>query len=67
MARYSLGNEFMTVADTANTAIYDSSTTENKVNFGYNQAQQTNAYNGRPATLFGPYARNYCNKCHAKD
>jgi hypothetical protein len=67
MARYSLINEFMTIADASNAAIYDSSTTENKVNYGYNQTQQTNAYNGRPATLFGPYARNYCNKCHAKD
>jgi hypothetical protein len=67
MARYALSNEFMTVADSANTAIYDTSTTENGVNMAYNTTQQTNAYNGRPANLFGPYARNYCNKCHAKD
>ena len=67
MARYYLGNEFMTVADASNVATYDSSTTENKINSGYSVAQQTAAYNGRPATVFGPYARNYCNKCHAKD
>jgi hypothetical protein len=67
MARYYLGNEFMTVADAAGVALYDSSTTENKINTGYSVAQQTAAYNGRPATVFGPYARNYCNKCHAKD
>jgi cytochrome c553 len=60
-------NEFMTVADSANAAIYDSSTTENKINYGYSQAQQQNAYNGRLATTFGPWARSYCNKCHAKD
>jgi len=60
-------NEFMTVADSANAAIYDSSTTENKINYGYNTTQQQNAYNGRPATVFGPFARSYCNKCHAKD
>jgi len=60
-------NEFMTVADSANAAIYDSSTTENKINYGYSQVQQQNAYNGRPATEFGPWARSYCNKCHAKD
>ena len=60
-------NEFMTVADSANAAIYDSSTTENKINYGYNQTQQQNAYNFRPATVFGPWARSYCNKCHAKD
>lgn len=67
MTRFYTGNEFMTVADATNAAIYDSSTTENKINTGYNQTQQQNAYNGRPATVFGPYARDYCNKCHAKD
>ena len=67
MARYYLGNEFMTIADGSNVASYDTSTTENKINTGYTVAQQTNAYNGRPATVFGPWARNYCNKCHAKD
>lgn len=67
MTRYSLVNEFMTIADTANAAIYDPSTTENKVNYGLNVAEQTAGYYGRPATAFGPYARNYCNKCHAKD
>jgi hypothetical protein len=67
MTRYYLGNEFMTVADTSNAAIYDSTTTENKINTGLTQAQQQNAYNGRPASVFGPFARDYCNKCHAKD
>jgi len=60
-------NEFMTVADSAGVALYDSSTTENKINYGYNVTQQQNAYYGRPATAFGPYARSQCNKCHAKD
>ncbi|WP_224981130.1 cytochrome C [Geomonas agri] len=67
MARYNLSNEFMTVADAAGVALYDSSTTEGKINAGLSVQQQTDAYNGRPATVFGPYARNYCNKCHAKD
>jgi len=67
MTRYYLGNEFITVADGASLPLYDSSTTENKINTAYSVAQQTAAYNGRPATVFGPYARNYCNKCHAKD
>ncbi len=67
MARYSLTNEFMTIADSAGVAQYDSSTTEGKVNYGKNVAEQTAAYYGRPATAFGPYARNLCNKCHAKD
>jgi hypothetical protein len=67
MARYYLGNEFMTVADAAGVAMYDTNTTENKINTGYSVAQQTAAYNGRPVAVFGPFARNYCNKCHAKD
>jgi hypothetical protein len=58
------GNEFMTAADSANAAIYDS---VNGKGTGYSQAQQQNAYYGRPATFFGPNARSYCNKCHAKD
>jgi hypothetical protein len=67
MTRYNLDSEFMTVADLANVAFYDTSTTENSINMAYNTTQQTNAYNGRPAIVFGPYARNYCNKCHSKD
>src|SRR6266568_1348168 len=57
----------MTIADASNLASYDSSTTENKINTGYSVAQQQAAYGNRAATVFGPYARNYCNKCHAKD
>jgi len=60
-------NEFMTVADASNLAAYDSSTTENKINYGYSAALQQQAYYGRPASAFGPYARSQCNKCHAKD
>jgi hypothetical protein len=60
-------NEFMTIADASNVAAYDSSTTENKINYGLNVTQQQNGYYGRPATAFGAYSRLYCNKCHAKD
>ena len=67
MTRFYTGNEFMTVADSANGGMYDTTTTENKINTGYNTTQQTLAYQGRSAALFGPYARDYCNKCHAKD
>lgn len=67
MTRFYTGNEFMTIADSTNAASYDTSTTENKINQAYTVAQQTAAYNGRPASVFGPWARNYCNKCHAKD
>jgi hypothetical protein len=67
MTRFFLENEFMTIADASNVAIYDSSTTEGKINYGKTQAEQQAAYYGRPATAFGPYARDLCNKCHAKD
>jgi hypothetical protein len=67
MTRFYTGNEFMTVADSSNAPIYDSTATENKINTGYAATTQAIAYNGRPATLFGPYARDYCNKCHNKD
>jgi hypothetical protein len=67
MTRYYLGSEFMTVADVNNVAVYDSSPTDGKVNHGKNVAEQIAAYYGRPATSFGPFARNLCNKCHAKD
>ena len=58
------GNEFMTAADSTNAAIYD---TVNGKGTGYSATQQQNAYYGRPASFFGPNARSYCNKCHAKD
>jgi predicted CXXCH cytochrome family protein len=64
MTRYMLANEFMTTADSTNAATYDTAGAPGQ---GYSVAQQTAAYYGRPATVFGPYARNYCNKCHAKD
>ena len=67
MTRYNLVNEFMTIADVAGVAQYDASTTEGKINHGKNVAEQTAAYYGRPATAFGPNARDLCNKCHAKD
>ena len=67
MTRTFLGNEFITIADASNNAAYDNSITEGKINFGKSVAEQQAAYYGRPASFFGPNARNYCNKCHAKD
>ena len=57
MLRFFYLNEFMTIADAAGVAIYDSSTTENKINYGYTPRSSSSAYYGRPATVFGPYAR----------
>ncbi|MEI6208099.1 MAG: hypothetical protein WCP20_15065 [Desulfuromonadales bacterium] len=67
MTRYSLADEFMTVADSSGVAKYDDNTADGAVNQGLTPTQQIAAYNGRPASNFGPFARNYCNKCHAKD
>ncbi len=67
MLRFFYLNEFMTIGDAAGVASYDPSTTENKINLGYTAAQQQRAYYERPASMFGPYARLQCNKCHAKD
>jgi len=70
MTRYYLGSEFMTAADNSNAASYfaDSRNETSMLRaMGMTARQQQNAYNGRPASVFGPWARNYCNKCHAKD
>jgi hypothetical protein len=67
MTRFYTGNEFMTLTDDVSAGLWDWSTTENKINTAYNFMQQNLAYQGRSASLFGPFARNYCNKCHAKD
>jgi len=64
MLRWNQSSEFLTAADSAGTAIYD---TVNGSGTGYSQTQQQNAYYGRQATFFGPFARSYCNKCHAND
>ena len=67
MTRFFRGNEFGTVADAANQAKYADDVTDGRVSRGLSSYEQQIAYYGRPATAFGPYARNYCNKCHAKD
>jgi hypothetical protein len=66
--RFMLENEFMTT-NTSGVAAYDATTTNggSGINQGLSVAEQQAAYYGRPATFFGPNARNYCNKCHAKD
>jgi hypothetical protein len=67
MLRFFYLNEFSTIGNDAGVAEYDPSVTENKINYGYVPATATRAYNGRPAAVFGPFARKSCNKCHAKD
>ena len=66
MLRYSMSSEFMTIADDSGNATYPSDVNNDVAN-GKSQVEQQAAYYDRPATAFGPYARNLCNKCHAKD
>jgi len=63
--RWSNLSTFLTIADASGNAVYDTSITDSTNNRGYSPEQQQNAYNGRPATVFGPYQRSYCDKCHA--
>jgi hypothetical protein len=65
IVRWNNGHEeFLTIADGSGIAIYGSG---NGQSMYYSDTQQQAAYYGRPATYFGPNARSYCNKCHAKD
>lgn len=68
MIRFGHENEFMTIADAAGVPMYDTSTTEGKINRGFStQLGQETQYYGRPAGRFAGYQRLLCNKCHAKD
>lgn len=62
--------EFTTLADSAGNAIYggtDSANSTSTVARGMSQAFWKRAFYDRPATVFAPYQRALCNKCHAKD
>jgi predicted CXXCH cytochrome family protein len=77
--RWNTENEFVTMADSTGTAVYpgtdavgstpDGKTlnSQNQVFKGYSVAEMTAAYYGRPATVFAPYQRQLCNKCHVQD
>ena len=68
MLRFFYLNEFSTLGDAAGVASYDSSTTENKINYGYSArdaaagVQRPSGHRCSARTPARP-----CNKCHAKD
>jgi hypothetical protein len=66
MLRFAHANEFMTEADTAGNPIYPANPASGPAQ-GMTQAEIAAAYYDRPATVFAPYQRLLCNKCHAKD
>ncbi len=68
MLRFYYLNEFMTIGDSAGNASYETNTLSNgNRSGGLTPAQITQAYYGRTAQVFGPWARMRCNKCHGKD
>ena len=67
MLRFFYLNEFSTIGDAAGVASYDSSTTENKINYGYSARCSSRRTTAVRPSMFGPWARKACNKCHAKD
>jgi hypothetical protein len=70
MLRWSNGHEeeFLTSVDGSGIAIFGNADgSGNGQSMYYSATQMQTAYYGRPATYFGPNARSYCNKCHAKD
>jgi hypothetical protein len=69
MLRFFYLNEFMTIGDNAGVASYETADpmVNGARNVGLNPTQIARAYYDRPASMFGPWARMACNKCHAKD
>jgi hypothetical protein len=67
MLRFFYLNEFMTIGDAAGVASYETNATGSGISQGYPAPMQQRAYYERPASMFGPYARSQCNKCHTKD
>jgi len=67
--RWNMEGEFITVADATGNAIYPGTDNGAPVQFarGRTAAETQAAYYDRPVSVFGPYQRVLCNKCHAKD
>ncbi|MBI5441923.1 MAG: cytochrome C [Deltaproteobacteria bacterium] len=67
MTRFGVGNEFITVADATGDPLWPDPAANPAQAQGRTVAETQQAYYGRPATVFAPYQRALCNKCHAKD
>ena len=66
--RFPIANDFMTIGDGAGHAIYPGSdTTGSSLSMNRTNSEWQQALYGRPATVFAPYQRPLCNKCHIKD
>ncbi len=69
MLRWNYEGEFITVADSLGNPIWPGTDNGAPVQFarGKTELETRTAYYLRPATVFGAYQRQLCNKCHAKD
>ncbi len=65
--RFSIGSEFMTVADSGGNPIWPDPTANPSQAMGRTTTVMQAAYYNRLATQFAPFQRVLCNKCHAKD
>jgi predicted CXXCH cytochrome family protein len=68
--RWNTESEFITAVDNTSAVIWpgtDAAGGASKGSNGRTSLEQKAAYYDRPATVFGAYQRQLCNKCHAKD
>jgi hypothetical protein len=67
MLRYRAGNDFITVGDSNGSAQWPTPGIYPAQAQGRTVEETQQSYYGRPASLFAPYQRVLCNKCHVKD
>jgi hypothetical protein len=67
ITRYRTGNEFITVGDPSGISQWPSPAAYPAQAQGRTIVETQQSYYGRPASVFAPYQRVLCNKCHVKD
>jgi hypothetical protein len=65
--RFRARGDFITVGDSTTGARWPDPVAEPALAEGRTQAETRAAYYDRPATVFSPFQRLLCNKCHVKD
>jgi cytochrome c553 len=67
VTRFRVGNDFITVSSGGGVAQWPSPSAFPAQAQGREVVETQQSYYGRPATVFAPYQRVLCNKCHVKD
>jgi len=70
MLRWNMGAEFITYVNAAGAAVWpgtDTTPSAPQYAAGRNSTETAAGYYDRLVTVFGPYQRMLCNKCHAQD